>query len=107
MLSATSRSHERLRSAKTLYEALLSRLNQLELENAQYRNKLTGLPAIAPQLAKGQPLEGSAIGAGVDLFEDIGDARALSLRDRGILHDDVPIPDPPAAAALTAGLVGG
>ena len=67
----------------------------------------TGLPAIAPQLAKGQPLEGSAIGAGVDLFEDIGDARALSLRDRGILHDDVPIPDPPAAAALTAGLVGG
>lgn len=94
-------------SAKTMYEGLIPRINQLEMENAQFRNKVTGLPAVAPQLARGNPLEGSAIGAGVDLFEDVGDTRARDMRDKGLLSGDDEPEALPTAAAMSSGLAGG
>lgn len=101
-----ARAHAERATARALYESIIARTNVLELEAAQYRNKLTGLPAVAPQLAKGNPLSGSGIGAGVDLFEDVGDERANDMRERGLLHTEEPVPDPPDAATLSSGLAG-
>jgi hypothetical protein len=96
----------------------LARLNAMEQEAAHTRHRLNGSPAVAPQVSPtgsstgvhGQPLLSDLplagqVGAGMDLFSDVGEARAHELRERGLLHDDDGADDiPPAAAALTAGL---
>ena len=92
------------RSAQTMRDGLVTRVNQLETESASLRHKLTGLPTIAPQIERGNPLRASEIGAGVDLFEDVGDDKAKQLREAGLLHDPVdPLPFP-RAADMTAHL---
>jgi len=104
--SALAASKSSAASRLALYESLVGRANQLEMENAQYRNRVTGLPAIAAQIQKGSPLSESAIGAGVDLFADVGDDEARKLEDRGLLHRNGEAIRLPAAADLTAGLGG-
>lgn len=94
-------------SAQTHRDQLVTRVNVLEAESAQLRHKLTGLPTIAPQIEKGRPLRASEIGAGVDLFEDVGDEKARELRDAGLLHDDLaPMPEFPSAEAMSASATG-
>lgn len=100
--------HERLivgegdrRSAMTMRDSLITRVNQLETEAATLRHKLTGLPQIAPRIEKGLGVSGSQIGAGVDLFEDVGDDKAKDLREANLLHDAEEILPFPSAAAVT------
>ena len=103
--------HERVTSttaearAKAMMADLLTlRTNVLEREAATARHKATGLPQIAPEIAKGSPLMSSEMGAGFDLMEDAGDARAEEMRARGLLHDQETDPEPtaqPTGAALT------
>lgn len=85
-------------SRATAVDHLTMSLNTVNLELGQLRSKITGLPTIVPQIGKGNPLSAEGIGAGADLFEDVGDARAKDLADRGLLHD---IPAFPSAAALS------
>jgi hypothetical protein len=73
-------------AAQTMRDMLVTRLNVLEEECATYRNKLTGLPQIAPKIERGSPIPGN-LGAQVDLFEDVGDDKARELRDSGLLHE--------------------
>lgn len=63
-----------------------TRLNVVELEAAHLRNKMTGVPAIAPQIGTGNPLSAEGIGAGADLFEDVGDTRAAELEATGMIE---------------------
>lgn len=93
-------------SALTMRDLLVTRVNVLEEECAVYRNKLTGLPQIAPKIERGAPIPGN-LGAQVDLFEDVGDDKAHELRDAGLLHEepgqtgDLPFP---SARSMTAHL---
>lgn len=89
------------RSAMTMRDVLVTRVNQLEEESATLRHKLTGLPQIAPKIERGSPLRSSEIGAGVDLFEDVGDDKARQLHDQGLLHEEAPIEPLAGAAELT------
>jgi hypothetical protein len=84
--AAVSAAKEQAASRLALYETLVPRLNVLETENAQFRSKMTGLPALAPQVVKGTPIMSERIGAGADLFEDVGDTMAEELSARGLLH---------------------
>lgn len=93
-------------AAQTRGDMLITRVNVLEQEYAALRNKLTGLPAIAPSIEKGQPLRASEIGANVDLFEDVGDEKARELAEAGLLHDPGPTVEFPSAADLSAAAVG-
>lgn len=93
-------------AAQTRGDFLITRVNVLEQEYAQLRNKLTGLPAIAPTIEKGQPLRASEIGANVDLFEDVGDEKARELGEAGLLHDTSPVVNFPSAADLSAAATG-
>lgn len=88
-------------SACTMRDMLVTRINVLEEENATMRHKITGLPTIAPKIEKGSPLNQSAMGAQVDLFEDVGDDKARDLAERGLLHRDEEPPLYPGAADLT------
>jgi hypothetical protein len=91
-------------SKATMADLLTVRVNVLELEAAQRRHDETGLPATAPQIGRGTPLQNAALGAGVDMFSDVGDENADKLRAAGMLHDDDPFDLPPPAAR---DLVGG
>lgn len=97
-----------LGAARTMRDMLITRVNVLETEVATLRQKQTGIPQIAPQIERGAALDASAAGAGLDLFADVGDERALELRDRGLIHEDRPRNDEsddvawPSAAELTA-----
>lgn len=93
-------------AAQTRGDMLITRVNVLEQEYAALRNKLTGLPAIAPSIEKGQPLRASEIGANVDLFEDVGDEKARELGEAGLLHDTSPTVEFPSAAQLSAAATG-
>lgn len=84
------------RSAMTMRDGLVTRVNQLEEESAMLRHKLTGLPQIAPKIERGTGLRASEIGAGVDLFEDVGDSGARDLQERGMLHETEALPVPSA-----------
>ncbi len=81
---------------------LVMSVNESKLELGQLRAKVTGMPAIVPQIGKGAPLSAEGIGAGVDLFEDVGDDRARDLGARGLLHDDQAIGAMPAGSELSS-----
>lgn len=94
----------------------LARLNAMEHESALLRHKLSGIPAVAPSVSPGGgsihgtpnladlPMQ-SQVGAGMDLYSDVGDRRAKELAERNLLHDDVQDDfNPPTAGALTADL---
>lgn len=89
------------RSAMSMRDTIVTRVNQLEEESAMLRHKLTGLPQLAPKIERGSPLRASEIGAGVDLFEDVGDDKAKDLREAGLLHEERAALPFPSAAALT------
>lgn len=96
-----------LGSAQTMRDLLITRVNVLEQEVATLRQRATGIPQIAPQIERGAALDASAAGAGLDLFEDVGDAKARDLRVRGLMHEEAPRDDDsdaiawPSAADLT------
>lgn len=71
----------------TMADMLTTRVNVLELEAAQARHQKTGLPAVAPQIGRPSAVESAALGAGVDLFEDVGDKEAERLKGAGLLHE--------------------
>jgi hypothetical protein len=91
------------RSKATMADLMAMRANVLEREAATMRQKLTGLPQIAPEVGKGSPLSSDAMGAGFALLEDVGDAAAEDLIRKGLLHDEDPGGAMPSAAALTDG----
>lgn len=90
-----------MRAAQAMRDVMVTRLNQLEEESAMLRHKLTGLPQIAPKIERGLPLRASEIGAGVDLFEDVGDEKAHELQQSGLLHETGETPAFPTAENLT------
>lgn len=90
------------RSKMTAADHMTLRVNALETEAATLRHKLTGLPQVAPQIGKGTPIMSEALGAGADLFADVGDERADELRAAGLLHEEVPAIDYPSAHELSA-----
>lgn len=74
--------------------------NAASMERANLLNKITGVPAVAPQLGHGNPL----MSDGVNMFEDVGDARAREMEAAGQL---TPAPFAfPSAADLTAAAAG-
>lgn len=75
------------RSAMTMRDGLVTRVNQLEQESAVLRNRITGLPQVAPKIEVGQPLRTPDLAGGID-FDDVGDDKARSLGAAGLLHDD-------------------
>lgn len=89
-------------SRATANDHLTMQLNTAMLERAQLMARVTGMPAVAPQIGTGNPLSAEGIGAGVDLFEDVGDAKALELEKRGLLAH-TPGTAFPSAAALVPG----
>ena len=93
------------KSNATAADHLTLRANVLETEAAALRHKLTGLPQVAPQIGKGSPLMSEQLGAGVDLFADVGDERADELGKAGLLHDIEPFDVMPSAKDLTAGSI--
>lgn len=90
------------RSKATAADHMTTRLNAVEMEAATLRNKVTGLPTVAPQIQAGPPLRSEAMGASFDLHEDVGDVEAERLRKLGLLHDEEELPAPPSAADLSA-----
>ena len=97
-----AKSHAAARGA--MYDLIAVRVNILEHDNATLRSKVTGLPTIAPSIGKGSPIDSTSLGAGVDLFADVGDEQADRLRNEGILHDDLStLPPMPSAADLAPG----
>lgn len=93
-------------AAQAHRDSLVTRVNVLEQEYAQVRHKLTGLPTVAPQIERGQPLRASEIGANVDLFEDVGDDEARRLSEAGLLHETLAPLDFPRAADVSAAATG-
>lgn len=91
------------RSKATAADLMTTRLNVAELERAQLQHKVTGVPAVAPQITAGPPLRSEAMGASFDMFEDVGDAEAERLRGLKMLHDQEAMPDMPSGAELAAG----
>jgi hypothetical protein len=91
-------------SRAAMYDLIVTRVNLLEHDNATLRNKVTGLPTLVPSIGKGSPIDSASLGAGVDLFADVGDDEAMRLRHEGILHDEgVQLPPAPSAADLAPG----
>lgn len=86
-------------SKAMMSDLLTTRVNVLELDAAQVKHERTGLPATAPQIGRGTPMQNAALGAGVDLFEDVGDDAAQRLADAGLLHDQDPFRDAGPAPA--------
>jgi hypothetical protein len=94
------------RAKATMSDFLTTRVNILELEAAQRRQQQTGLPTVAPQIGRPTAVESAQLGAGVDIFEDVGDQEADRLSKAGLLHD-APTLDLPSARDLLASVVGG
>ena len=80
-------------------DLLTTRVNVLETESAQHRHQQTGLPTLAPQIGRGNPIQNAMLGAGVDLFSDVGDDEAARLAADGMLHDQDPLEGLVAPAA--------
>lgn len=72
--------------AKVKAELLTVDLNLARHERAVYQHKLTGLPAVTASIVSGQPRRSEALGAGVDLFDDVGEEAAQVLEREGLLH---------------------
>lgn len=88
------------RSKASAVDHLTVAANEARMDAGQLRAKLTGIPSTVPQLGTGTPLNAEGIGAGVDLFSDVGDERAEELRNRGLLHDDAPLLFPSAESLV-------
>jgi ElaB/YqjD/DUF883 family membrane-anchored ribosome-binding protein len=71
--------------AKTKAELLTVDLNLARHERATYQHKLTGLPALTANIVSGQPRRSEALGAGVDLYDDVGNDVAEVLEREGLL----------------------
>jgi hypothetical protein len=84
----------------TMADMLTLRVNTLEHELGTLKHHATGLPVLVPAIGKGTPMQSAALGAGVDLFEDVGDEAAEELRKTGQLHDSDFDLSPPAAKDL-------
>jgi hypothetical protein len=84
----------------TMADMLTLRVNTLEHELGILKHQATGLPVLVPSIGKGTPLQNAALGAGIDLFEDVGDEAAEILRRTGQLHDEDSEPAQPAAKDL-------
>jgi len=80
---------------------LVVAVNESKMELGQLRAKITGVPSVVPQIGKGNPLSAEGIGAGVDLFSDVGDEKARELAERGMLHDTPDTMPLPSGAALS------
>lgn len=80
-------------------DSMLPVMNKAIHDAAQLQSKLTGVPALAPQVGRGNPLMAEG-GAGVDLFNDVGDEKAAELGKMGLLSEG---PGFPSAAELAPG----
>jgi len=92
-------------SKAAMVDLLTTRVNVLEKNAAMKAHAETGLPQHVAEIGRGTPLVSPGLGAGADLFEDVGDQRAEQLRAQGLLHDqdDMPLP----TARDLVGSVGG
>lgn len=88
------------RSSQTAADHQRVEANTARMNLAQLQNRMTGVPQVVPQIQKGSPLAPVDLGAGVDMFEDVGDERAREMAEKGLLHDS-PIPPFPSAAELS------
>lgn len=86
-------------SKAMMSDLLTTRVNILELDAAQIKHERTGLPATAPQIGRGNPIQNAMLAAGVDLFSDVGDEEAARLSADGMLHDQDPLEGLVAPAA--------
>ncbi len=84
------------RSKKTAADHLEMGFNEAKMNLGVMTARMTGIPQTVPQVGKGTPLNAEAIGAGTDLFEDVGDERAEDLRSKGLLHEEPSMPFPSA-----------
>ena len=80
-------------------DSMLPVMNKAIHDAAQLQSKLTGVPAMAPQVGRGNPLMAEG-GAGVDLFNDVGDEKANELEKMGLLSTGASFP---SAAELAPG----
>lgn len=93
-----SDAREKAAARGSLVDMLTMSKNVLEMEVAQLRSKLTGLPAVVPQMGKASPTASTDLGATASLFDDVGDDLARELKAKGLLADDL-AEDLPSAAA--------
>jgi len=92
---------EKLGVKTAMVDLLTMRVNVLEANEAQMKHQVAGAPVAFAQLGKGSPVVNARLGAGVDLFEDVGDEEAQRLKDLGMLHEDAfDVPLPPAGKDL-------
>lgn len=87
LVASEARASADASSAKTKADLLIVDLNHARQQAAIFEHRVTGLPAMAPQIVSGQPRRSEALGAGVDLFEDVGEEAAKELARDGLLHD--------------------
>ena len=80
-------------------DSMLPVMNKAIHDAAQMQSKLTGLPIQAPQVGRGNPLMAEG-GAGIDLFNDVGDEKANELSQMGLLSTGASFP---SAAELAPG----
>lgn len=80
-------------------DSMLPVMNKAIHDAAQMQAKLTGVPISAPQVGRGNPLMAEG-GAGVDLFNDVGDEKANELEKMGLLSTGASFP---SAAELAPG----
>lgn len=93
------------RSKSTLADLAIMRQNVLEQQLALDAHARTGRPQAVASLGKGSPIVSDAIGAGVDLFEDVGNEKADELRKVGLLHEAEAYDGMPSAEALGFGVM--
>ena len=80
-------------------DSMIPVMNKAIHDAAQMQSKLTGLPIQAPQVGRGNPLMAEG-GAGIDLFNDVGDEKANELSQMGLLSTGASFP---SAAELAPG----
>ncbi len=96
LLREISEANATARSKATAADHLEMGFNEAKMNLGVMTARLTGVPQTVPQVGKGTPLNAEALGAGTDLFEDVGDERADDLRQKGMLHDEPSMPFPSA-----------
>jgi len=106
LLSTLSSARIGQASKSTMAEMLTIRVNQLEHELATLKHHATGLPVMVASIGKGTPMQNAALGAGADLFEDVGDEAAEKLRADGLLHDETSLDELIAPARDLVGAIG-
>jgi hypothetical protein len=106
LLSTLSSARIGQASKSTMADMLTIRVNQLEHELATLKHHATGLPVMAASIGKGTPMQNAALGSGADLFEDVGDEAAETMRAAGLLHDESPVEALIAPARDLVGAIG-